>query len=156
MPAPLLFSNFATVWLTSPLTAGAVTITLNAGEGELFPTPAAGAIFVGVLEDTRVGAREIVNCVARDGDVLTVQRGQEGTIARSFAAYTTFSNRLTAGAIARLFETAPAASLGRAYVGDTPPDSPVSGALWFDTARLLLFVYFDDGDSGQWVQAVPS
>ena len=35
----------------------------------------------------------------------------------------------------------------------TPPASPSEGNLWFDTANLALMIYFNDGNSTQWVAA---
>jgi hypothetical protein len=34
---------------------------------------------------------------------------------------------------------------------DTPPPNPNPGTLWYDTANLELFVYYDDGNSQQWI-----
>jgi hypothetical protein len=34
---------------------------------------------------------------------------------------------------------------------DTPPTSPSDGDLWFNTTDASLNVYYEDGDSGQWV-----
>lgn len=34
----------------------------------------------------------------------------------------------------------------------TPPSSPVNGSAWFDTNAGTLYVYYDDGNSSQWVQ----
>jgi hypothetical protein len=38
-------------------------------------------------------------------------------------------------------------------VSDTAPASPTSGALWYYTVTGELFVYYNDGDSSQWVTA---
>ena len=35
----------------------------------------------------------------------------------------------------------------------TPPASPSEGNLWFDTVNLALMIYFNDGNSTQWVAA---
>lgn len=40
-------------------------------------------------------------------------------------------------------------------VSETAPSSPVSGNLWFDPNSLETFVYYNDGDSNQWVQTNP-
>lgn len=37
------------------------------------------------------------------------------------------------------------------YVGDTPPSSPATGQLWWESDSGLLFVYYDDGNTKQWV-----
>ena len=39
-------------------------------------------------------------------------------------------------------------------VDDTAPSSPSPGNLWLDTNTGILYVYFDDGDSEQWIQPV--
>jgi len=39
-----------------------------------------------------------------------------------------------------------------AVVSDTPPASPVPGALWWESDSGLLFVNYSDGTSTQWVQ----
>lgn len=39
----------------------------------------------------------------------------------------------------------------RVVVGDTPPASPTTGQLWFDSANPQLYVWYDDGSSAQWV-----
>jgi hypothetical protein len=39
-------------------------------------------------------------------------------------------------------------------VGLTPPASPVQGALWWDSNGGQLYVYYNDGDSAQWVTVV--
>jgi hypothetical protein len=36
-------------------------------------------------------------------------------------------------------------------VSTTPPTSPESGDLWWDSTEGALYVYYDDGDSAQWV-----
>jgi len=38
-------------------------------------------------------------------------------------------------------------------VGDTPPSSPSSGNLWWDSNTGRLKIYYNDGDSSQWVDA---
>ena len=38
-------------------------------------------------------------------------------------------------------------------VGDSPPGSPQSGSLWWDSAAGSLFFYYVDTDSSQWVSA---
>lgn len=47
----------------------------------------------------------------------------------------------------------PAAS---AIVSDTAPPSPSLNALWFNSALGTLFIWYNDGNSTQWVPAAPS
>lgn len=37
-------------------------------------------------------------------------------------------------------------------VGDTPPASPQANALWWESDTGALFLYFNDGNTSQWVQ----
>jgi hypothetical protein len=39
---------------------------------------------------------------------------------------------------------------------DTAPSSPSAGDLWFNSSELVLYVYYNDGDSSQWVQSNPT
>lgn len=39
-------------------------------------------------------------------------------------------------------------------VSDNPPINPVAGALWFNSAVGQLYVYYNDGNSSQWVVVV--
>ena len=40
-------------------------------------------------------------------------------------------------------------------IGDTPPATPTVGQLWWDSATGVLYLYYNDGTSTQWV-AVPA
>ena len=43
------------------------------------------------------------------------------------------------------------------WIGLTPPPSPIAGQFWWRTdPDQTLYVYYDDGNSQQWVNAVPS
>ena len=41
-------------------------------------------------------------------------------------------------------------------VSASAPSSPSAGDLWFDSSELILYVYYADGTSNQWVQTNPS
>ena len=41
-------------------------------------------------------------------------------------------------------------------VSDTAPTSPSAGDQWFDSSSLIMFVYYADGSSNQWVPATPA
>ena len=43
---------------------------------------------------------------------------------------------------------------GGAIVGATPPASPTPGMLWFDSVGGQTYVWYDDGNTQQWVVAV--
>jgi hypothetical protein len=40
--------------------------------------------------------------------------------------------------------------IGGVTIGDTPPASPVAGALWWDSVGGQLYVFYNDGNSSQW------
>lgn len=41
-------------------------------------------------------------------------------------------------------------------VSATAPTNPISGQLWWNTVKGNMYIYYDDGNSKQWVQAVPT
>jgi hypothetical protein len=41
------------------------------------------------------------------------------------------------------------------YVGDTPPASPTDNQLWWKSDTGILYIYYNDGNSSQWVPATP-
>src|SRR5215831_16764590 len=40
-----------------------------------------------------------------------------------------------------------------AIVGDTPPSNPTPGTMWWDSVGCQMYVWFNDGNSSQWVLA---
>jgi hypothetical protein len=43
---------------------------------------------------------------------------------------------------------------GAIFMGATPPVSPLVGGLWFDTVGGQLYIYYNDGNTSQWVVVV--
>ena len=41
-------------------------------------------------------------------------------------------------------------------VADAVPSSPSAGDMWFNSTDTKLYIYYNDGSSSQWVQALPS
>jgi hypothetical protein len=37
-------------------------------------------------------------------------------------------------------------------IQETAPSSPSAGDLWFDSSNLKTFIYYNDGNSNQWVR----
>ena len=54
-----------------------------------------------------------------------------------------------------VFHQPTASNLIRHSVSDTAPSSASSGDLWFNSANLKTYVYYDDGSSAQWVVTNP-
>jgi len=83
--ANIVFTNNASALLAATITSGATTIQVAAGYGDLFPVITAPQYCYATLEDN-AGNIEIVKVTARAAasDLLTVQRGQEGTTGQAF------------------------------------------------------------------------
>jgi hypothetical protein len=94
----LQFANNVKTTLASPITTTSTSITVAPGTGSQFPTPTTGKTFILTLVDAATGLLyEILSCTARSGDVLTVVRAQEGTIALNWSAGDNVSMFPTAG-----------------------------------------------------------
>lgn len=94
----LIFKNNFEVALAQPTTTSDTTITIRSGSG--FPTLAANERVVATIVDAATGLQfEIVTVTAVVGNVLTVQRAQEGTAARAWAAGDLLSIRTTAATL---------------------------------------------------------
>lgn len=94
-----LAANNASARLATSVTVEDLAIQLAAGEGAMFPTPSADDYFmITVFEQTGDAFNmEIMKCTHREGDVLTVERAQEGTSAAAFSVSGRVENRFTAG-----------------------------------------------------------
>ena len=44
---------------------------------------------------------------------------------------------------------------GSVVISPLAPEGSVDGSLWFSTISARLFIYYDDGDSAQWIDAAP-
>lgn len=101
-----LFANNASCGLSADVGVSDTAIALETGKGSLFPSPASGQIFKITLQNIITGAMEIMNVTARAGDVLTVERAREGTVAQAFSAATTFvQQRITRETLEKLQES---------------------------------------------------
>ena len=98
MTNTFLFSNNAESTLSAGITNVAITITLQAGDGALFPLPASDEQFPITLIDSS-GNIEIAYCTTRVSDTLTVTRAQEGTSGLAFNSGDACELRLTDGAL---------------------------------------------------------
>lgn len=83
--ANIVFTNNASALLAASITSGGTTIQVAAGYGDLFPVITAPQYCYATLEDN-AGNIEIVKVTARAllSDLLTVERGQEGTVGQAF------------------------------------------------------------------------
>lgn len=98
---PIKFSNNASASLASSINSSATSISVSVGQGALFPVLTGTDYFYATLVDSSNNL-EVVKVTARLGDVLTVVRGQDGTIARAYAAADKIEVRLTAAGLVAL------------------------------------------------------
>lgn len=91
------YANNATTQIVAALTSSDDTVTLSPGDGNKFPSLASGDFFIATLVNN-AGEFEIVKAVERSGDTVTIERAQEGTLAKAFSIGSRFELRLTAGA----------------------------------------------------------
>ena len=107
---PTLLKNNAYSTLSGSFSNVATSLSLQAGQGARFPSPAAGTEWFYITLQDSANNIEIVCIVARTTDTLTVGlpgsaspnvagRGQESTTARSWVANDVVELRLTAGLV---------------------------------------------------------
>ncbi|WP_313447620.1 gp53-like domain-containing protein [Atlantibacter hermannii] len=104
MALSLLAANNAQTVLAAGISSTATSLTVNTGTGTLFPSPVAGTSFfkLTIIDAATGSLTEIVHVTARDGDVFTIQRAQEGTTARAWSANDIAANMMTAGTLTYL------------------------------------------------------
>lgn len=100
---PFRFSNNSSTTLAASLASGALSLTVSAGTGALFPSLSGGEVFNAVLMDSSNNL-EIVQVTARTADTFTIVRAQEGTTARSFSSGDRVELRMTAAALANFVQ----------------------------------------------------
>ena len=94
----LLFANQAQTAFALPVASTDTTITVAAGTGSYFPAPSTNqAIKLTIVSTQSQLINEIILCTNITNDVLTVQRGQEGTVPRAWAVGSYVINLMTAG-----------------------------------------------------------
>ncbi|HBK3102617.1 TPA: hypothetical protein ACQIYV_002694 [Escherichia coli] len=101
MALSLLAANNAQTVLAAGISSTATSLTVSTGTGTLFPSPVAGTSFFKLtIIDAATGTlTEIIHVTARNGDVFTIQRGQEGTVPRAWSANDIAANMMTAGTL---------------------------------------------------------
>jgi len=104
MAIKFLFANNAVSTIASGILAVTTSISLNAGDGALYPAPGANQQFPVTLIDG-TGNKEIVYCTGRTGDTLTVLRAQEGTSALAFDAGDKIELRVTKGVLESMMQS---------------------------------------------------
>lgn len=152
----LIFKNNFEVALAQPTTTSDTTITIRSGSG--FPTLGANERVVATIVDAATGLQfEIITVTAVVGNVLTVQRAQEGTAARAWAAGDMLSIRTTAATLTgtvRNFGTIPSGMNLNALTGSwfgqySQPDSGAASSLLnYPTQAAGVLEVFQTGANG--------
>jgi hypothetical protein len=91
----LVWDNFVSAQ-TLAVTAGDTLISVQPGQGAQFPPITPPDYSVAVIEDD-LGNKEVIHIVSVAGDVLSVTRGEEGTLDSNFAANSRLELRPTTG-----------------------------------------------------------
>ncbi len=95
-----IFSNEAETTLALPISSLDTTCSVAIGGGLNFPAPTTGQILVLTLVSAISSSiREIIFCTNITGDVLTIQRAQENTVALNWNAGDFVQNLFTAGTL---------------------------------------------------------
>jgi len=63
-----------------------------------------------------------------------------------------FGNYVAGEAFQVTFSRSGDVGVGGFYVSDTPPVAPSQGQAWFESDTAKVYVWYDDGSSGQWVE----
>jgi hypothetical protein len=122
----ILWSNNASTTISGSITAVSTTVALAAGTGAKFPNPTGGNYYVATFYDQATKTvNEIVRVTAMAGDVATIVRAQEGTVARAWNAGDIFANLVTAGTLNAFVQagTGPA-NTSIVYVGTDTSATP--------------------------------
>lgn len=100
--ADVIFSNNASSLLAASIGTGDLFVQVAAGFGTNYPSPSGNQFFYVTLEDD-AGNIEIMRCTNRSTDLLTVVRGQDGTVAQSFTLTVTRVELRTTAAVLQEF-----------------------------------------------------
>lgn len=104
--ALIVFENNSNGTLLADINNSQTTITLAGGQGANFPAPAVDEIFYITLHNYTAQLIEICRVTARTGDVLTVDRGVDGTAKRTWTVVdTAIQLRLTKETLDRFVQT---------------------------------------------------
>jgi hypothetical protein len=122
----ILWSNNASTTVSGSITAVSTSVALAAGTGVLFPSPTGSDYYVATFYDQATKTQnEIVHVTAMSGDIATIVRAQEGTVAQAWNAGDIFANLVTAGTLRNFVQSgAGPADTSLVYVGTDVSTTP--------------------------------
>ena len=122
------FANNASSRLLDNIDDESTSFSILPDSGALFPTlEAADDYFMITVVNPGDATYEIMKCTGIRGDLLTVERAQEGTIARAFPQNSIVDNRLTAKSIEKILNDADATGTNPGRVTIASPDDIQDG-----------------------------
>jgi hypothetical protein len=144
------FDNNASGTISVQLEIIDTTLTLQTGEGALFPsvTTVSGDFFYATLEDTS-GNIEIVMCTDNTSDVLTITRAQENTTAKQFLVGSKVENRTTAATFAEFIQRTGGTMTGALDLNGNVLQDPVITSTGAGTIDGLPLRGSDSGTANQ-------
>ncbi|NEU95668.1 hypothetical protein [Bradyrhizobium uaiense] len=121
MAAPTYqFANNANTILAAPINSLVTTLQVQAGTGALFPTPIANQpFFLTLLDAATQQVNEIVLVTQRVGDVFTIVRGQDGTVAKNWNGGDICANLVTAATVQNMEQIPQAQAAAHNWALDT-------------------------------------
>lgn len=149
--APITDSGTATVPNIGVSTFTAATSS-SGGNSGIVPGPTAGdqnkflrgdTNFVDInLGSTSVtnGVKVSLNHDTTEYDSVTLKEGSNITLAESNGEITI---------------NAPSTNIANVHTQEYPPGSPQAGQIWWDRGTGESYIYYNDGDSSQWVMLAP-
>ncbi|HCU0656830.1 TPA: GDSL family lipase, partial [Klebsiella quasipneumoniae] len=125
MALTLLATNNAESTLASAISATDTSLIVSAGTGAEFPDAVAGeSYFKLTITDAATGSQvEIVNVTAKAGDIFTIERAQEGTLSRAWAANDMVANMMTADTLNIIAQYAQQAAASAEQAGEYAGDA---------------------------------
>lgn len=148
------FSTLGSLSVTSNTASGGGALSYNSGTGVFSYTPPDLSSFLTSLSfsglantPTTLAGYGITDAATSASPTLT------GTPAAPTAALSTNTTQI---ATTEFVQNALNNATASVTVSDAAPSSPGNGDLWYDSTNLQMFIYYDDGDSDQWVQTNPS
>jgi microcystin-dependent protein len=155
----LQFANQATTTLATTITSSQTSISVAAGTGALFPSPASGQYFKITIYPASgsTPAPEILHVTARSTDTLTVIRAQEGTAAQNWASGSLVENLITAGTLNSFGQVTQYAGNPNGYVAGFAASSSNPPSMVWDTTDGIMWVCTTSGpaSTAAWTAQAP-